>query len=107
MKGQSRTKEEIRYHDAICEMGCVVCMDVFKTYSPGTVHHIDGKTKTGAHMNCICLCARHHQVASDTGEWATRHGPGRNTGKAMFEAAYGTEQELLDKTMELLGVNKK
>lgn len=102
MFGKSRTKKEKHYHDAICEIGCIVCLDTFKTYSPGTVHHINGRSKRGAHMQSICLCARHHQVASDSGEWATRHGPGRNASKSMFEAAYGTEQELLEMTNNLL-----
>jgi len=102
MKGRTATKSEKQWMDAICELGCIVCLDAFKTFSPGTVHHIDGKTKKDAHLSAICLCARHHQVASDSGEYATRHGPGRNAGKSMFEAAYGAERELLEKTKAML-----
>ncbi len=104
MKGKNPTAKDKRFWDAICEIGCIVCFNTFNEFTPGTIHHIDGRTKPGAHKSVLCLCARHHQVASDTGEWVTRHGPGRKSGKAMFEAAYGTEQELLNKTMELLNV---
>ncbi len=71
-------------------------------YSPGTVHHCDGKTKPGAHSLVLCLCGRHHQIASPTGEWATRHSPGRRAGKSVFEAAYGSEDALMRKTKERL-----
>lgn len=103
MKGKAPTAEEKRLHDAMCELGCIVCLVIFNIYTPGTIHHTDGRTKPGAHKKVLCLCGCHHQVASDSGEWATRHGPGRNAGKTMFELAYGTEEELLEKTMELLG----
>jgi hypothetical protein len=102
MKGKAPTAEEKRWHDAQCELGCIVCLDIFGIYTPGTVHHMDGRTKPGSHMKTLCLCGAHHQVASDSGEWATRHGPGRNAGKTMFEAAYGTEEELLQKTRDRL-----
>lgn len=105
MKGSNRTKEDIRYQDAICELGCCVCLFVFGMFTPGTVHHISGRTRPGAHRNAICLCAAHHQVTSDTGQWTTRHGPGRSSGKAMFEAAYGSEEKLLKKTMDKLDGN--
>ena len=103
MKGRKPTAAEKAWHDAQCELGCIVCLVVFGIYTPGTVHHTAGKTKLGSHKETLCLCGAHHQVASDSGEWATRHGPGRNAGKAMFEKAYGSEKSLLEKTHELLG----
>ncbi len=104
VQGNNPTADDKRWHDAQCELGCIVCLVMFNVYTPGTVHHMDGKTKPGAHKKTICLCGGHHQVASDSGEWATRHGPGRNAGKAMFEAAYGTEEELMEITKKMLNV---
>lgn len=88
--------------DAICEIGCIVCRLELGVVSPACPHHIDGKTKPGAHLNTIPLCGPHHQVASPTGEWATRHGPGRNAGRAAFEEAYGSEEELRQATVRLV-----
>lgn len=105
MKGRNPTAAEKRYMTAAVELGCWVCMKHYDTYSPATIHHIDGKTKPGAHYNAIPLCAHHHQIASSTGEWATRHGPGRNTGKKAFESAYGTEISMRDEVWDVLGVN--
>lgn len=98
MKGRTPTSGEKMYMNAIVELGCIVCRKSFGVYSPATIHHCDGKTKPDAHYRSIALCPRHHQVASDSGEWATRHGPGRNTGKTMFEAAYGSEQVLIEQS---------
>ena len=102
MKGRTPTSEEKQWMDAICDIGCIVCLLIFNRYTPGTVHHLDGKEKPGAHKKSICLCGCHHQIASPTGAWATRHGPGRNTGKAAFESAYGTELYLLEHTQKMV-----
>lgn len=83
-------------------MGCIVCLEVWNTFSPAHIHHMDGQTKKGCHELTIGLCNRHHQNASDTGLWATRHGPGRNAGKYCFESTYGTELELLEKVNKII-----
>ncbi len=105
MKGRTPTAKEKRYMTAIVELGCCVCANTFDVYSPATIHHCDGKTKPGAHFKSIALCASHHQVASDSGEWATRHGPGRNAGKSMFEAAYGSEADLIAQSHREVGID--
>ena len=62
-----------------------------------------GRTVEGFQFLILSLCGAHHQLASPTGEWVTRHGPGRATGKAAFEEAFGTELELLEQLRELCG----
>lgn len=79
------------------DVGCIVCRLHLKTFTPAAIHHIDGKTKPGAHLLTIPLCARHHQHKSNTGEWVSRHGDGRRA----FEAAYGAERDLLESTKRL------
>lgn len=89
----------------VAEMDCVVCWHHFGTSTQATIHHCNGKTKPGAHMRVLPLCAAHHQVSCPTGEWSTRHGPGRSAGKAAFEEAYGTEDYLMGIVMEELDEN--
>ena len=81
---------------AIAELGCIVCLDLgHKT--PAALHHIEGRTKPDAHLSTIPLCARHHQIPGEG--YVSRHGDG----KARFEAEYGTELELLEKTRGWIG----
>jgi hypothetical protein len=82
------------------EFGCVVCALHLIEFTEAAIHHIDGQTKPGCHDLTIPLCHRHHQLKSNTGEWVSRHGDGR----AAFEDAYGTEQELLELVNEAINV---
>ena len=87
--------------DDMCSLGCIVCEKYYWVYTHASPHHMDGKTKPGAHYKVIPLCGRHHQVA-DTQKpkrWVSRHGDG----KRAFEAEYGTEQELYHYALELMG----
>ncbi len=87
------------------ELGCIVCVNKFGLHTPPAIHHIDGKTKEGCHQLTLPLCKRHHQIKCNSGDipnflepWVSRHGDGR----AAFEAAYGTEQELLEQVNGLI-----
>ena len=74
--------------DRVRELGCICCLLTWDIESPAEIHHTDGKTKPGCHFKVLPLCDRHHRNG----------GPGyvsRADGKKAFEAAYGTEQELL------------
>lgn len=97
MKGRAPNSEEKLWLSRICELGCIVCLDDMDVYSPGMPHHMDGKTKEGAHLKTICLCHMRHQSGKDNLECVSRH-----PYKARFEARYGTEQELLEKTRDRL-----
>jgi hypothetical protein len=81
------------------DLGCCVCLNENELYTPAAIHHIDGQTKDGCHDLTIPLCAFHHQIKSNDGKWVSRHGDGR----AAFEEAYGTEQELLEQVNNAIG----
>ncbi len=101
MKGRPPTKEESIWMGDVCELGCIVCWLHYGILTTQvSPHHIDGKTKPGAHFKTIPLCSAHHQLA-DTHKpkrWISRHGDG----KRAFEDAYGTEEFLLEKCREMV-----
>lgn len=97
MKGRTPTAEERRWLDKITAYGCCVCR-MFHIYSPASPHHIDGKTKPGAHLLTIPLCGPHHQIKSNEGRWTSLHGDGR----AAFARAYGSELEWLERLRKRL-----
>ena len=96
-KGRKPTKEEKAWLDKVSDLGCIVCLTFHSVYSPAEPHHIDGKTKPGAHLKTIGLCPRHHRHKSNDGQWVSRHGDGRKA----FESRYGTEQDILDACKEI------
>jgi len=102
MKGRKPTKAESDWMKKVVELGCCVCRKHYGLFSEAEPHHVDGKTKEGAHFHVLPLCPSHHRLASPNGEWATRHSPGRKAGKFEFEQEYGTEQELLHYVNELV-----
>lgn len=83
--------------DSISTLGCIVCRVHYDCESPAEVHHIDGKTKAGAHMNTIPLCYRHHREGVNNDMYVSRH-----PYKTEFVKRYGTEEELLQKVKDLL-----
>lgn len=76
-------------------VGCIACRidGIRNTYV--SIHHIDGRTKKGAHMKVLPLCGPHHQ----TGDANT---PCLHPWTARFEKKYGTQYELLKKCHEIL-----
>ena len=96
MRGRTPTKSEQAHMDRVRELGCIVCLNEGK-HTPPAIHHIEGKTKEGAHYKTIGLCYYHHQEGSDCEAYTSRH-----DFKARFENRYGTEQELLAQVEEML-----
>lgn len=87
---------------AISAYGCVVCRRQGRGYVPAAVHHLlSGGVRRG-HLDTIPLCdPGHHQGApADSGEVS------RHPHRAAFEAAYGTEDELLEFTREQIRMRK-
>ena len=62
MKGRSANAVDKKWMDDITQLGCCVCHRQFNVFTEAEVHHIDGKTKEGAHLNSIPLCLRHHRA---------------------------------------------
>jgi len=98
MKGRKPSAEEQRYLDSLRELGCIVCLETMGIFSPAVPHHMDGKTKPGAHLRSFPLCYEHHQGGKNDWQCVSRH-----PHKARFEERYGSEDELLEKTRERLG----
>jgi len=97
MKGRKPTEAEKKFMDSVASLGCIVCK-LEGVYSPASIHHIEGRTKKGAHFKILGLCWFHHQSGTDDHTHTSRH-----PHKAAFERRYGTEYELLEKTKELIG----
>lgn len=98
MKGRAPTAREKRYMASVRAIGCIVCIEQYGGYRPAAIHHCDGKTAPGAHMNVLPLCFDHHQGGAGEGMFISRH-----PWKARFEAAYGTEAELKQRVESKLG----
>jgi len=98
-KGRKPTKTEQEWLDKITDLGCCVCRNEFSSYTPACPHHIDGKTKPGAHFKTIPLCAAHHQTG---GSGMAFHA----TGKKTWESLYGTQNALLEQTKMLINEGK-
>lgn len=103
MRGRAPTKEEKEFMDRICQLGCIVCRNNGYYTPQVSPHHMDGKTKEGAHFKVIPLCGKHHQEPDNhkPARWVSRHG-GKGNGKAAFEKAYGKEEDLLYQCKELI-----
>lgn len=82
--------------DRICQLGCVVCRLVYGVFSPAVPHHILSGSKRKGHLWTIPLCDPGHHQNPKEGMIA------RHPTKARFEAAYGTEEELLEKTRQMI-----
>ena len=96
MKGRAVTPAEKLLHDRIAQMGCVACRQegILNTYV--SIHHVNGRTKPGCHMDVLPLCAPHHLP---DGTALAVHG-----NKARWEAKYGKQADLIVAQWLELGV---
>lgn len=98
MKGRPPTAEEAHFMDRMGQLPCIACLKDGWTNHAISLHHIDGRTKPGAHFLVIPLCGPHHQQDdSDIRRRISVHGR-----KATFQARYGTERELLTECMAMI-----
>ena len=82
--------------DRIAAYGCIVCWEHLDVDSPAEIHHLRaGVGLAQRSKRAIGLCFRHHRTG----------GPGVaiHAGVKTWQAIYGTEEELWQKTMEVLG----
>ena len=99
-KGRTPTAAERSFMDAAAALGCIACAKDGIINPWVSLHHIDGRTKPGAHLLVLPLCAPHHQQDdSDPVGRLSVHGH-----KAQFTARYGTELELLAEIRASLGI---
>ena len=93
----SPSKKEKELWNAIAELGCIACRKDGRFNPYVSIHHCDGRTKPGAHKKVLALCAGHHQDGSGAIDLIAVH-----PYKARFEAKYGTQEELMEETKNLL-----
>jgi hypothetical protein len=81
------TKAEREHMSKVASLGCLVCQ------RPANVHHIRpvglGMGMRSSHYQVVPLCREHHQ-----GQFSIHNC------KEQFEAMYGTEAELLHRTLK-------
>lgn len=97
MKGRTPTAQEKQWMDDVQSLGCIVCKQEGKGPTPAEIHHIEGKTKQGAHYHVLPLCYFHHRQGSDSELFTSRH-----PYKSRFEERYGPELELMFIVEELV-----
>jgi len=98
MKGRPPTADEARFMSAIADLGCVACRHDGWSNPDVSVHHIDGRTKPGAHLLVLPLCAGHHQDGTGTNPTLIAVHPY----KARFEARYGAQLALLAECVAMI-----
>jgi len=94
------TKAEKEYWSKlVSKIGCVACWIDGRYNNYVSIHHIDGRTKKGCHLNVLPLCERHHQTGGE-------EAPAIHPYKARFEAKYGKQEELKAMCDAILGENE-
>lgn len=92
------TRAEKLYWSRIASVvGCIACRMDGNINMYVSIHHIDGRTKKGAHMRVLPLCARHHQTGGEDA-------PSVHPWKSRFEEKYGTQEFLLDAVNQMIEV---
>ena len=94
MKGRNPTAEEKALWSRMAEYGCVACHKDGWVNRQVSIHHIDGRTKPGAHKRVLPLCAGHHQDGTGIPGLIAVH-----PWKARFEDRYGKQDDLLNEIM--------
>lgn len=95
MKGSTPTRADKQLWDKLAGLGCIACRHDGRFNPHVAIHHIDGRTKPGAHQKVLPLCASHHQ---EDGSGAIAVHPW----KKRFEQEYGTQIELLEECKQIL-----
>lgn len=97
MKGRSPNKAEKQFHDQLAALGCIACYLDGHYTEEVSIHHIEGRTKPGAHLNVLPLCAGHYQDGTGIPGLVAVH-----PWKRRFEQLYGKQEEILLLCHELL-----
>lgn len=92
------TRAEKLYWSRLAEeVGCIACRLGGVANHYVSIHHCNGRTKPSCHMEVLPLCYEHHQSG-------LAYIPSIHPWKRKFEAAFGTQEELMQKCRELLNV---
>jgi hypothetical protein len=98
LKGRAPTAAERAFMDRAGQVPCMACTKDGRENRHISLHHVDGRTKPGAHFLVLPLCGPHHQPDdTDPLERVSLHGA-----KKIFGQMYGTEQQMLAELYALL-----
>lgn len=109
-KGRAPTAKEKAVMDALGRLPCIACLMNGQRTEEISLHHIDGRTKPGAHLLVLPLCKWHHQYAAPPEIRAIHpwlvpvHADGNVGGRSAFEALNGTQKELLAHSYQMAGI---
>jgi hypothetical protein len=91
------TAAEQAWMDKARAFGCIVCYLFHGARTPAAIHHILSGGRRMGHLHTLPLCDPGHHQNSPTPAKISRH-----PNKARFDAAYGSELELLAQLQALL-----
>jgi hypothetical protein len=100
------SKSDQRRYDALQKYGCACCR-IIGFHNPGDIHHVvtNGYRRlSGGNKSTICLCPYHHRGITDGSAFVTRLGPSLAHGSKAFEAHWGSQESLLARVNEEIGV---
>jgi hypothetical protein len=101
MKGKNPSAAEKEFWSRLAtEVGCIACRLDGQMNPLVSIHHIDGRTKKGAHSLVLPLCAGHHQDGTGVAGLIAVH-----PWKARFERKYGSQMDLLAQCKDMLGIS--
>ena len=104
LKGKTPTMAEREFMSKVRQVGCIICRKNGMGLVQAEIHHIDGKTKKGSHMNILPLCFDHHRAGHD-GEksiFISRH-----PYKKRFIEKYGSEEHLHKQVLAIINSSNK
>lgn len=97
MKGSTVSAAAKRFHNELASLGCIACLKDGRYNFLVSIHHINGRTRPGAHFQVLPLCAGHHQDGTGAPGLIAVH-----PWKARFEKLYGSQERLLAECLEKL-----
>jgi hypothetical protein len=94
------TKADLLRFAQLQSLGCVACLHN-GNYSEPDIHHLLSGGRRRGHQFTIPLCPAHHRGVAHDPEL---HGPSLALSPKSFRQAFGTDEELLERTNDLIGV---
>lgn len=97
---KTRPTDDPAHLDAVRAAGCVVCLNFYGRYRRAEAHHVrdgQGTSMKATDHETAGLCYEHHRTGA--------FGEAVHNGTQTFQARYGTERQLVARTLELLSTH--
>lgn len=104
---QKATKAEQERYEALKAMGCIISRIWFQKWSYPEIQHLTSGGRRISNLHTIPLNSWYHRgiIPADcktTSEATKKYGPSFAKSRKEFEAIFGSEENLLEKTNEIL-----